>query len=151
MRPEIRQDLATGHYNLGLLFDSTGRLKEAETAYGQALALFKQLAADFPSVPQGRQSLAQSQNALGLLLRRTGRPKEAEAALAAALALRKQLAADFPDQPDLRNDVAGTCVNLALLRLGQRDFEGAKGYLEQAMPHHESALKKNAGHPDYRR
>ena len=64
-----------------------GELKEAETAYGDALALLKQLAADFPARPEFRRDLAESHNNLGLLLHATGRLKEAEAAYGEALAL----------------------------------------------------------------
>ena len=148
--PSSARSWPSSHNNLGLLLHATGRLKEAEAAYADALALRKQLAADFPTRPEFRQELAASHNNLGILLKDTGRLKEAEAAYADALALQKQLAADFPNQPDLRNDLAGTCVNLALLRLGQRDFRGAEAYLEEAVPHHEAALKANPRNPGYR-
>ena len=45
-----------------------GELKEAEAAYADALALHKQLAADFPTRPEFRQELAGSHNNLGILL-----------------------------------------------------------------------------------
>src|SRR5207237_7571984 len=105
---------------------------------------------DFSTNPEFRRELANGQDNLGLLLGATGRNKEAETAYADALVLRRQLAADFPNQPDLRNDLAATCVNVALLRLEQRDFRGAKVYLDEAAPHHESALKANSRNPTYR-
>src|SRR5262249_23567199 len=148
-------DLATSYYHLGLLLsdklNDRGRLQEAEAAAAAALALRKQLAADFPTSTEFRQELATSHGQLGNVLSARGRLKGAEAAAAAALALRKQLAADFPNQPNLRNELAGSCVNLALIRLEQRDFMAAKAYLAEAGPHHESALKANPLHPDYRR
>ncbi len=149
-RAEFRQDLASSHNNLGVLFNNTGRLKKAEAAYADALALRKQLAKDFPTRPEFRRDLAGSHNNLGVLLRETGRLKEAEAAYADALALRKQLAKDFPNRPDLRSELAGIYGNLADLRLGARDFEAAKGYLEQATPHLALALAANPRHPRYR-
>src|SRR5436309_12817693 len=51
MRPEFRQAMAGGHDDLGNVLRDTGRLKDAEAAYGEALAVYKQLAADFPTVP----------------------------------------------------------------------------------------------------
>jgi hypothetical protein len=75
---------------------------------------------------------------------------EAKTAYAAALALLRQLATDFPNQPDLRTKLAGTCVNLAILELGQRNFKAAKNYLEEATPHHEAGLKANPRNPMYR-
>src|SRR5205823_877707 len=50
-RPEFRLELADGHNNLGHLLGNNGRLKEAEAAYAEALAIYKQLAVDFPEVP----------------------------------------------------------------------------------------------------
>src|SRR5262249_13623703 len=79
-----------------------------------------------------------------------GRPKEAEAAYAEALALEKQLVTGAPNQAGLRNDLAGSCVNLAVLRLSRRDFRGAKACLGEAGPHHLAALKANPRNPAYR-
>src|SRR5262249_24511508 len=56
--PGYRQELAGSLNNLGYLLKDTGRLPEAETAYHEALALRKQLAADFPAVPNYRDDLA---------------------------------------------------------------------------------------------
>jgi tetratricopeptide (TPR) repeat protein len=93
------------HNNLGLLLSSTGRLAEAERAYRDALALQKQLAAEFPARPDFRLELARSHNNLGLLLSSTGRLKEAETAYREALALWKQLAADYPTHPEFRQEL----------------------------------------------
>ena len=149
-RPDFRQELATSHNNLGILLYQTGRPKEAEAAFRDTLAIRQQLATDFPTLPNFRQELAASHNNLGFLLYKTGRLKEAEAAYRDALALQKQLAADFLNQPDLRNDLAGTLVNLARLCNQQRDYAAAKGYLDEALPHRQAALKANPRHPTYR-
>jgi serine/threonine protein kinase/tetratricopeptide (TPR) repeat protein len=150
-RPEFRQELARSHHYLGVLLHGTGRRQEAAAAYAEALALQKALAADFPDQPEFRRELAASQNNLGLLLKDTGRLPEAAAAYGEALALWKQLAAGSPNQPDLHNLVAAACVNLASLRLRHGDFRGAKAHLEEAGPHHVSALRANPRSPAYRR
>jgi hypothetical protein len=46
--------------HLGALHRSLGRLPEAETAYADAQALLKQLAAEFPQEPDYRVKLARS-------------------------------------------------------------------------------------------
>jgi hypothetical protein len=46
--------------------------------------------------------------------------------------------------------LACTLVNLANLCNQQRNFAAAKGYLDQAQPHHQAALKANPQHPTYR-
>jgi tetratricopeptide (TPR) repeat protein len=132
------------------LLYNTGRLKEAEAAYQDALAVFKQLAADFPTRPEFRQELARNQNNLGNLLYNTGRLKEAEAAYQDALAVFKQLAADFLSMPDYCNEAAGLLGNLALLANQHREFAAARERLEEALPYHRAALKANPRHPIYR-
>ena len=49
--PDYRQGLAITLNNLGILLKNTDRAREAEELYGQALAIHKQLAADFPDGP----------------------------------------------------------------------------------------------------
>ena len=129
----------------------TGRLKEAEAAYADALALQKQLAADFPTRPEFRQELARSHNNLGILLHDTGRLKEAEAAYADALALRSNWPPNSRISRTCGNELADTAHEPGDdSDLRQRDFKAAKAYLDEAGPHHEAALKANPRHPDYR-
>jgi serine/threonine protein kinase len=106
---------AEGCYRVGIMRYRLGELKEAETAYQDALALYKQLAAEFPTGPVFRGQLARSRNHLAILLYDTGRPTEAERAYRDALALHKQLVADFPTSPEFRKDLAGSHNNLGLL------------------------------------
>ena len=58
--------------------------------------------------------------------------------------------ADFPNQPDLRNELAGTGVNLAMLRQQQGNWAAAKRLLLEGRPHHLAALKANPRDPTYR-
>jgi serine/threonine protein kinase/tetratricopeptide (TPR) repeat protein len=117
---------AVGYLRVGLMRDRLGELKGAETAYAAALALYKQLAADFPKRPEFRQGLARSHSNLGILLEDKGQPKEAQAAYAAAFALRNQLAAEFPDHPVYRRDLAVSLCNQATLFKKTRRLEEAK-------------------------
>ena len=56
-RPEFRRALAGTHSNLGNSLHDAGRLKEAEAAHAEGLAIRRQLVADFParyeSLPRG--------------------------------------------------------------------------------------------------
>lgn len=152
-QPEFRRELAAGYDNLGALLQLTlrkDRLQEAEKAHVEALAVFKQLAADFPTRPEFRQDLALSYNNLAALLGKTSRLKVAEKAYLDALAIYKQLVADFPNQPDLRSSLAGSLGNLAMLCNESRDFKAAKAYLEEALPHYQAALQANPRSPTYR-
>ena len=89
-----------------MLLKATGRPTEAEAAYVEALAVYKQLAADFPDRPEFRRALAGIHSNLGNSLHDAGRLKEAEAAHAEGLAIRRQLVAEFPTRHELRGALA---------------------------------------------
>jgi hypothetical protein len=56
-------ELATYTFNLGNVLRDTKRLKEAEGARAEALAILKQLVAEFPNRPDFREELAEKQRA----------------------------------------------------------------------------------------
>jgi len=62
MEPEYRRGLAITLNNLGILLknddQNPARAREAEEMYGQALAIHKQLVADFPGIPDHENELA---------------------------------------------------------------------------------------------
>ena len=95
----------------------------------------------FPGRPEFREELAAGHNDVGLLLRDKGLLKDAEAAQAEALAIQKRLVAEFPEVTDYRNAVAGTLFKLANLAGKRRDFAAARRFLDEALPHHQAALK----------
>ncbi len=95
-RPEFRQFLGGIHLNLGIVYARTGRLREAETAYGEAIRIQQPLVTAFPELPDFRWKLARSHGSLGALLFDTGRPEEAERAHGDALVIQRQLADAFP-------------------------------------------------------
>jgi eukaryotic-like serine/threonine-protein kinase len=103
---ESRAIRAVGYFRVGVMRYQLGELKEAESAYIDALALYKQLAADFPTRPEFRQQLAMSSYNLGLLFQNTGRLKEAESSYTDALAIYKPLVAGFPARPEFRQELA---------------------------------------------
>jgi len=79
------------------------------------VALNKQLAADFPTVPRYRDRLATSQNNLGNALRDARRHTEAEDVFRQSLKTRQQLVAEFPAVPHHRRLQAMTLNNLGIL------------------------------------
>jgi hypothetical protein len=84
------------------------------------------------------------------MLQSLGRLDEAAEALTGALTSYQQLPADFAGQPDIRNGWAGTLVNIASICNKRREFERAKKYLAEALPHHEVALATNPRNEEYR-
>jgi serine/threonine-protein kinase len=86
----------------------SGNRDAARAAYEEALAINKQLVADFPRVPIYREDLVRNHEGLANLLRESGDRPAARAVLEACLSVRKRLAADFPDvQKHSFNLVAG--------------------------------------------
>jgi serine/threonine protein kinase len=149
-RPEFRLELACYLVNLGNLIRDKGLLKEAEVLYAEALPIHENLVAVYPNRPDFRAELAAGHNNVGLLLRDKGLLRDAEAAQAKALAIQKQLAALFPDVSDYSNAVAGTLFNLANVAGRRRDFAAARSLLDEALPYHQAALKRNPRHSDFR-
>jgi serine/threonine-protein kinase len=128
---EQRAVRAEGHFRVALVRARLGEEKEAEAAYREALGLYQQLAADFPSRPEFRRHLAGSHTNLGVLLMETGRPQEAAAAYADALAIKEGLAADFPSRPEFRQELATSHTNLGnLLYITGRPQEAEAAYRE---------------------
>jgi tetratricopeptide (TPR) repeat protein len=128
--PAYRQALAGTHTNLGLalLLTDPGRRTgpdSVEEHYRRGLALRRELAADFPAVPEYRKDLAASHLNLGNVLaelgNRTG-PDSAAEHYRQALTVVGGLAAEFPTAPEYRDDLADSHNNLAslLMDLGRR-------------------------------
>ena len=109
-----RSRQARAYHRMGRMNQILGRSQDSENAFRRAVAIRRQLAADFPNQPEIRLDLAMSHNALGVLLS-PPRMREAEAAYAEAQAILKQLAADYPTRPDYRQALAGIYNNLGNL------------------------------------
>jgi tetratricopeptide (TPR) repeat protein len=114
------------------------------------MAIQKQLAASFPGWPDFRRVLALNYYNLSAVLHATQHPEEAEAALQDALALQRQLAADAPNVPDHQNDLGRTFAKLAAARIVRSEFAEALAQSQQAVAHHEAALKTTPANTLYR-
>jgi tetratricopeptide (TPR) repeat protein len=142
--------MANTHNWLGNLLKDTGRAKEAEAAYRDALSIQGRLAADFPTITPYRQELSYSYHNLGELLRSTGRAKEAEATYRDALSIQERLVADFPIVPNYKAELANTMNGLAQLFRDRKDSPSARQLLEQARPYIRAALDADPRYTFYR-
>jgi serine/threonine-protein kinase len=117
---EVARGQAWG--SLANLRNEMGEKESACSDYEQMRAIFAQLVADFPAVPQYRLELARSHQHLGILLRDLDKRADAESALHEALNIQAQLARDFPSVPQYRQDLATSHNDLGLLLrdLGKR-------------------------------
>jgi tetratricopeptide (TPR) repeat protein len=148
-RPEYRRQIASCYVDVGSLLRADRRPKEAETAYREALAIQKQLAADFPKRPDFRSELARTHRLLGDLLYDARRLKEAEAAYRDALAILKQLPGELAKGPRFRQELARCHNSLGnVLYLTGRPKEAEAAYGE-ALPLQKQLAADFPKAPDY--
>jgi serine/threonine-protein kinase len=142
---------AEGYQRVGLMRHRLGELEAAERAYTEALAIQKQLAADFPSRPEFRRELAISYNNLGVLLMDTGRFKEAETAHTEVLAILKQLAVDFPTRTEFRQELAAGHNNLGRLFKNTGRLKEAEKAWTEALAIRKQLAANFPSQPEFRR
>jgi tetratricopeptide (TPR) repeat protein len=128
--PESRAIRAEGYYRVGVIRTHLGEWQDAQSAYEHALALYQQLADDFPTQPDYRLNLARSHHDLG---RFRGHRGAVEAEYNQALALYQQLVADFP-----RNGIYR--VNLATVHDNRGEFLAKLGQHAEAEADYRQAL-----------
>jgi tetratricopeptide (TPR) repeat protein len=121
-----RQREAQAWNNLGVIYQSSNRMDDAEKAARKALAIKEELADRFPSVPQFRLELARSWSNLGVVQHKTMRPRDAREAYEKSIAIYERLRANS-NAPQHAIELAGTCVNLGRLM-------GDDGQLEESLP-----------------
>jgi tetratricopeptide (TPR) repeat protein len=153
--PQQRLDLAICLQNLALLLQESGRASDAEPKYQEAIATARRLAEDYPKVPGYRYilSVVLSNSGQFYLIQQQygeGRLARAEKCLGEALAIRRQLVAES-DRHTFRNSLAVTLTNLADVRRLQKQFRPCSDLLNEAVPHHQAALKVFPNNPAYRR
>ena len=112
---DYASDLAGSHEVLGSLYQTTGRMAEAEASFQRAVGLRKAVARAHPENGEYRSTEARSEGALGILYQTTGRLAEAEASFRRALGLEVEIAAAHPDVTEYRSSLAKTHITLGNL------------------------------------
>ena len=79
-----------------------------------------------------------------------GRHAEAAAAFEHARAIQERLAREHPESPDFASELGKTLHNLAVIALGQRQFDKALAEITQAIEWQRKALAASPGNPTYR-
>jgi len=124
---DYRYGLGQAYMGQGLLLQGiTGRSREAAAivpdrsseaieSLAEAVAIYKQLAAEIPSDSHYRDQLATALNNLGNSLRDARRDAEAEDTFGQARTIRTQLVAEFPAIPHYRRGLAIVLNNLGIV------------------------------------
>jgi serine/threonine-protein kinase len=149
--PELQAARGRAYHRLAFVRDQLGEREAALAEYEQMQAVFAQLAADFPTVPQYRRELAISYNNAASQLRALGKQPEAEAAYGRARALQEKLAADFPAESQYRWDLAASYHNLGQLLHDLGKWSEAEAEYRRAIALQAQLVDDSPTVPGYRR
>ena len=131
---QFQANLAASHHDVGRLQSDTGRPTEALQSLEQARAICEErLARQNPSVTQFQSDLALCHNNIGLIQSATGRPA---AALSRMNRPARSASGSRTTILSLRTSPAtlgGTLNNMAVIDLGERQFDRAQTKLTQAV------------------
>ena len=147
---ESRAVRAEGRLRVGTMRHTLGELQETEQDFDQALSLYQQLAADFPSRPEFRLGLADCHSNRGQLLYNTGRFQQAKQDVDHALSIRKQLAAEFPARPEFRHALASIYNDLGLLLRESGSLQEVEQCLDQALTIQNQLAAEFPNRPEFR-
>jgi len=149
--PDYAWELGAGRGNLGIVLRALGEHNGGEQSYRQGIAVYRNLVARFPDVPDYRRQLALSEKNLGNVLGdNLGRPREAEEAYRRAIAVQKRLVADFPRIPFYQEDLAHSYFCLAKVLHHSGRYCAEEEALSQALKIQEKLLAAVPGNPAYR-
>jgi tetratricopeptide (TPR) repeat protein len=107
--PVVRQETGRAYLRVGNIQLLLGQVEEAHEAHRQAVALFAQLANDFPGNPEYREDLGQGYLAQLRVFQEALQPAQqaqVEQIYRRAIAVQEQLVADFPDVLAYQSDLA---------------------------------------------
>jgi serine/threonine protein kinase len=165
--PLFESWLANARGQLGVLLRSTGRMREAETQFQQAIETQQRLVKLTGSHPSYRYHLAATQSELAPLLKSLRRDDEAAQANRAAIELLEPLAAEYPHRIRYRSMLAQCQSDLGYLLASSSQLEDSADALVNAIslleeltreateiPAHRSKLASCFGHlgnVEYRR
>ncbi len=134
--PLVRHETARAYLRVGHIQLMLGRSDQTEHPLRQAVTLLRQLAADYPSVPEYRSDLAAAHELLSVIFsdNQLRRPQACLESVLAALAISRKLAADFPNRPELRKTVATHLGRMALkYSFELQDTRRAEEYFRAAL------------------
>lgn len=129
----MRMETARAYTRLAQLSRGLGLSQEAETAYGEAIALLSGLTSETGDEPAPQAELARAWNGLGTFLCDSGRNEEAYAAFQQAIERRRRLADAIPEVPAYRYDLGRSLTSIGRFLKGLGIPERAEDPLRQAI------------------
>jgi tetratricopeptide (TPR) repeat protein len=148
--PELQDQLASLHYNLGTTYSKTSRLEQAEAAYLKALPIQEKVAKEHPDVAAYRNHLARCNFNLGNTYLALRRLDEAIPHFQAAQSLWERLAGDDPVTAEYRHDLARSHFNQGYVHLMARRVKEAEQCYRQAIAVWEGLIESAGPEHAYR-
>jgi tetratricopeptide (TPR) repeat protein len=160
-RAAFRLELAIARQDLGNLFWSQARpsaapgerrqtLADARREHQEALALLRQLVADYSGRPRYQKKLGNTLKNLGSVLAMSGDKPGAEKQWEKARVIFEGLVKSKPDVADYHGLLGMTLGNLGWRRTDQKNWRLARDLFERGIAQVQAALAANPDHPDYR-
>jgi serine/threonine protein kinase/tetratricopeptide (TPR) repeat protein len=141
---------AEGIFKVAYLRMRLGHKDEARAGFEEAIRLYHQLAADFPTMAYPAPNLGLCYCRLGEVLGDLGKWREAEAAARQALAINEKLSAEFPTIPVYRHNLAHTHHGLGNVFESLGRLPEAQAAYRQALAIREKLADEFPGVPEHR-
>jgi serine/threonine protein kinase/Flp pilus assembly protein TadD len=142
--PAFRWHLSLIYYRQAVLFESSGRFREAESACRQAMSFHNRLASDFTSTAVYQEQFIDSATMLAHLLLVTGRAKD-------GLTLHEQLVQRYPKAPEPQSRLAFYLGNFGTQLFARGEREDAEKSLRRGLDLQERLVKEHPKETAYRR
>ena len=147
--PNIKDRLARNHKGLGNLYQDTGRTKEAEAAYKEALTTWKALVEKHPDVHKYQSELRTSYFTLGNRSVETGRTKEAEAAYKEGITVARILVKKHPEAAEEQIELAARLSRPGRVYRNSGRLKEAEAAYEEGIAIDKAALIKDLNRPEF--
>jgi len=147
---DYRRELADSRVASGMLQYDTGKTKEAEREYREAMKLRSDILERSSDNPDDRLGWAEAHGFLGRLLLQTGRLGEGGETYRPVRDVLERLVVDFPDEPRYQSYLGSVLNEQASVAFGRGDFAEARNLLQQAATHQQAALKVDPQNVRYR-
>src|SRR5262249_48930911 len=135
-------NLALSYHQLGFLYESSQKLKDAEGPYRKALRIRERLANSFPGNPDYQHDLAITCRHLSFTLAFTGRRSEAEETLDKAKDLLERLVREHAGESRFQIAFADCCGMKALLLREDAKLKGALSWNTRGIEMLEGVLQR---------
>jgi serine/threonine-protein kinase len=147
--PKVQVGRAFAYRRLGMLYQDTGRHRQADDAFRQSLAIWKQLADEHADDLGAQAEVAVTYHRLGWLCQNSGRGDEAEEAHRQAVTILERVIEQRPGEAYYQNQLAWTYNDLGLLYEHTSRMARAREVHEKALALRERLVRADPDNDKY--